>query len=206
MSIGLHSHREHTSEGKLAGVGAEPSRNISEHLPGSERLSVPLAHLQMWAHLLSHQAGPRDADWTSCQRPQDCWVTSDPPWAVLQASGGPEILPAVRVHPSPAAAAAVSSFLAHEELVLEGGRGTAGVSRLHWPKIIPLLHPFPSSLILLKCAEARPMQNLPWRHFERTDDKQEEGRMFYGLSSLPSSGFWQKWLDFLLSISLAEGM
>jgi len=38
------------------------------------------------------------------------------------------------------------------------------------------------------------------------DDQQGEGRMFYCLSSLPSSGFWQKGLVFLLLFSPAEGI
>lgn len=39
-------------------------------------------------------------------------------------------------------------------LGLDGGRGTAGVSQWPWPKMVPLLHPFPSSHILLKCLRA----------------------------------------------------
>lgn len=38
------------------------------------------------------------------------------------------------------------------------------------------------------------------------DDQEGEGRMFYCLSSLPSSGFWQKGLVFLLLFSPAEGL
>lgn len=152
----------------------------------------------MWVHLSSHQVDPRGPLRAnlSYQGSQDLWGRSDVHWAVLQTSGDLTILAAASFHPTPLLLPSLHSC----------GRGTAGVLQLPWPKMVPLLHPFLSSHILLKWAEARPMQNLPWRHFVGADDQQGEGRMFHCLSSLPSSGFWQKGLVFLLLFSPAEGV
>lgn len=57
----------------------------------------------MWAHLLSHQIGPRGLLGVSLtyQGSQDLLGRSDLLWAVLQASRGLTILPAACFHPTP---------------------------------------------------------------------------------------------------------
>lgn len=51
-------------------------------------------------------------------------------------------------------AAAASLSVTCKVLGLSGGRGTAGVLQWPWPKMVPLLHPLPSSHIFLKCLRA----------------------------------------------------
>lgn len=80
--------------------------------------------------------------------------------------------------PKPSAAAA-SLLVTRKALGLSGGRGTAGVSQWPWPKMVPLLHPFPSSHILLKWLRA--LCGSMWPEKGRKDVLVPQPTLFHGI-------------------------
>lgn len=80
--------------------------------------------------------------------------------------------------PKPSAAAA-SLLVTCKALGLNGGRSTAGVSQWPWPKMVPLLHPFPSSYIFLKWLRA--LCGSMWPEKGRKDVLVPQLSLFHGI-------------------------